>query len=51
MSKVAETKIMTNNTVTVPKPITTALDLEIGDHLEWHVEDGSITVKKKEEPR
>lgn len=46
MPKIAQTKVLGNMTATVPKPVILALDLKVGDYLEWYVKDGKIIVKK-----
>ena len=46
MTKIAQTKVLGNMTATVPKPVILALVLKAGDHLEWHVKDGEIIIRK-----
>ena len=45
--KIAETRVSPKYTTTVPSPVRKALELEVGDVIEWHVEDGKIVVRKK----
>jgi bifunctional DNA-binding transcriptional regulator/antitoxin component of YhaV-PrlF toxin-antitoxin module len=46
LAKIAQTKVLGNMTATVPKSVALALDLKVGDHLEWHIKDGKIIVRK-----
>jgi AbrB family looped-hinge helix DNA binding protein len=48
MGALTDTKISEKNLTTVPKPVRNFLDLQAGDRVEWHVEDGCIVVKKQE---
>lgn len=45
MGLLTDTKLNSNLT-TVPEPVRNYLDLEGGDRLEWHVEDGEVVVRK-----
>ncbi len=45
--KVAESRISPKHTTTVPKSIREALDLKVGDVIEWHVKEEKVIVKKK----
>lgn len=46
--KVAESTVSPALLTTVPAAIRTALKIEVGDVLEWHVEEGNrIEVRKK----
>lgn len=47
MGLLAETTVSAKNLTTVPKAVRNFLDVEGGDRLEWHVEDGHITVVKR----
>lgn len=47
MSLLAETTVSSKNLTTVPKAVRNFLELDAGDRLEWHVEDGRITVLKQ----
>ena len=46
--KFAETPISTQQTVYLQDHVMEALKLKVGDVLEWHVNGGEVTVKKKE---
>lgn len=50
MSLLAETTVSAKNLTTVPKAVRNFLEVEAGDRLEWHVEDGRITVVKQVGP-
>lgn len=45
MGLLTDTKVSKNLT-TVPEPIRNYLELESGDRIEWHIEDGEIYVRK-----
>ena len=47
MSLVAETTVSSKHLTTVPKAVRNFLEVAGGDTLEWHVEDGRITVAKQ----
>jgi AbrB family looped-hinge helix DNA binding protein len=49
MSLLADTTVSAKNLTTVPKAVRNFLEVEPGDRLEWHVEDGRITVRKQSE--
>lgn len=49
MSLLADTTVSSKNLTTVPKAVRNFLELEPGDRLEWHVEDGRITIHKETE--
>lgn len=40
------TKIMSNNTITLPKEIREKLKVEVGDYVKWIDEKGRITIEK-----
>ena len=48
MGTLADTKISEKNLTTVPKPVRSFLSLEVGDRVEWHVENGDIVVRKRD---
>lgn len=50
MSLLAETTVSAKNLTTVPKAVRNFLEIEAGDRLEWHVEDGRITVVRQPPP-
>lgn len=45
--KVAETRINKKNMTTVPRAVREALELRVGDVIEWHIENERIVVRKK----
>ncbi len=45
--KIAESRVSKRYLVSLPRAVRTALGLDVGDVVEWHVEDGKIVVKKK----
>ncbi|RLE98904.1 MAG: hypothetical protein DRJ57_03150 [Thermoprotei archaeon] len=45
--KIAESRVSKRYLVSLPRAVRTALGLDVGDVIEWHVEDGKIVVKKK----
>lgn len=47
MSLLAETTVSSKNLTTVPKAVRNFLEIEAGDRLEWHVEDGQITIRRR----
>lgn len=47
MSLLADTAVSEKNLTTVPKAVRNFLGIEPGDRLEWHVEDGRVTVHKQ----
>lgn len=47
MTLVAETSVSAKNLTTVPKAVRNFLGIGAGDTVEWHVEDGAITVYKR----
>lgn len=47
MSLLAETAVSAKNLTTVPKAVRNFLDIEPGDRLEWHVQDGRITIARQ----
>lgn len=49
MSRLADTTVSSKNLTTVPKAVRNFLELEPGDRLEWHVENGRITIQKESE--
>ena len=49
MGLLTSTKL-NDNLTTVPEPVRNYLQLESGDRVEWHVEDGQIVVRKQVEP-
>lgn len=49
MGLIAETTVSAKNLTTVPKAVRNFLDIEAGDRLEWHVEDGRVTVVTAED--
>lgn len=46
MGMLTDSKVSKNLT-TVPEPIRNYLEIESGDRLEWHIEDGQIIVRKQ----
>jgi len=46
--KVATTKISPQFHTVVPSEVRPWLKVEGGDHLDWYVENGLVTIKKKE---
>ncbi|MCD6357915.1 MAG: AbrB/MazE/SpoVT family DNA-binding domain-containing protein [Thermoproteales archaeon] len=44
--KIAESRVSKRYLVSLPRAVRTALGLDVGDVIEWHVEDGKIVVKK-----
>lgn len=46
--KIAESTVSTGLQTHVPSAIATALNIKLGDVLEWHVEAEQILIKKKE---
>ncbi|MFB6304118.1 MAG: AbrB/MazE/SpoVT family DNA-binding domain-containing protein [Haloferacaceae archaeon] len=49
MGKLTDTKLSERNQTTVPKPVRNFLEVGPGDRVEWHVENGSVVVRKREE--
>jgi len=49
MGHLTDTKVSQKNLTTVPKPVRNFLAVEQGDHLEWHVVDGDIIVRKADD--
>jgi len=49
--KFAETTIDSNSKVYLDKNLKMALNVEIGDVLEWHITNQTVSVKKREEGR
>ncbi|MFC6838429.1 AbrB/MazE/SpoVT family DNA-binding domain-containing protein [Halomarina ordinaria] len=47
MGPLDETKISPSNTTTVPRPVRNLLELEVGDVVQWHIDDEEILVRKK----
>lgn len=47
MMKFAETPISTQQTVYLKDHIMTALELKVGDVLEWHINNGEVIVRKR----
>jgi len=47
MVKVSKSKVSSRFLLAIPKPIREALNLQVGDVLEWHVIDGKIVVRKR----
>lgn len=47
MSLLADTAVSAKNLTTVPKAVRNFLEIEPGDRLEWHVEDGRVTIQKQ----
>lgn len=45
MGLLTRTKLSKNLT-TVPEPVRNYLELEPGDHVEWHIEEEEIIVRK-----
>lgn len=45
MGLLTQTKLSKNLT-TVPEPVRNYLELEPGDQVEWHIEDGEIIFRK-----
>jgi bifunctional DNA-binding transcriptional regulator/antitoxin component of YhaV-PrlF toxin-antitoxin module len=45
MGLLTDTKLSSNLT-TVPEAVRNYLELASGDRVEWHVEDGSVVVRK-----
>lgn len=46
MGLLTDTKLNSNLT-TVPEAVRNYLELDSGDRIEWHVEEGQIVVQKK----
>ena len=51
MPKVAESKITINLVTKVPASILMALDAELGDVLEWRIENNEVKVTKKRDQK
>lgn len=49
MGKLTDTKLSERNQTTVPKPVRNFLEIGAGDRVEWHVENGSVVVRKRED--
>ena len=49
MGYLTDTKVSEKYLTTVPKPVRNFLDVSPGDRIEWHVEDGNIVARKREE--
>lgn len=47
MVKLGETKVWGRSYTTIPFAVRGVLDIKNGDMLEWVLNDGSITIKKK----
>jgi antitoxin PrlF len=45
------TRLTTKHQTTIPLEVRRALDLEAGDHVEFSVEDGRVTLRKAEAAR
>ena len=45
--KVAETKISSQWATTIPSEARPWLKAEVGDVLEWHIDNGEVVVRKK----
>ena len=45
--KIAESRVSKRYLISVPRAVRTALNISVGDVIEWHIEDGKIVVKKK----
>lgn len=45
MGHLTDTKVSEKYLTTIPKPVRNFLELEEGDSIEWHVEDGDIIIK------
>ncbi|RLF22865.1 MAG: hypothetical protein DRN15_07930 [Thermoprotei archaeon] len=45
--KIAESRVSKRYLVAIPRAVRVALNIDVGDVIEWHVEDGKIVVKKK----
>lgn len=45
--KIAETKVTRRFMTTIPRPIREALNIKLGDVIEWHVENEKVVVRKK----
>ena len=45
--KIAESRVSKRYLVAVPRAVRIALKIDVGDVIEWHVEEGKIVVKKK----
>lgn len=48
MGLLTDTKLNSNLT-TVPEAVRNYLELDSGDRIEWHIEDGKIVVQKQVE--
>ncbi|MFC5971683.1 AbrB/MazE/SpoVT family DNA-binding domain-containing protein [Halomarina salina] len=48
MGYLTDTKVSEKNLTTVPKPVRNFLGVGAGDRVEWHVEEGSIVVRKQD---
>jgi len=46
MVKVAETKVYKGNKTAVPPAVMEALNLNVGDAVEWHIENEKVILKK-----
>lgn len=49
LMKVAESTVSPALLTTVPHAIRTALKIEVGDILEWHVENNEVKVRRKKQ--
>lgn len=47
LMKVAETKISPRSQTVVPPAIRTALKVEAGDYIEWHITNQTVVVSKR----
>lgn len=45
MGRLTETTVSEKYLTTIPKPVRNFLEVEEGDRIEWHVEDGDIIVE------
>lgn len=48
MGLLTETTVSEKHLTTIPKPVRNFLEVERGDRLEWHVEDGRIIVRRSD---
>jgi len=45
--KIAESRVSKRYLISVPRAVRIALNISVGDVIEWYIEDGKIVVKKK----
>lgn len=46
MRRLAKSKVMSKNTVTIPKAIREILEIKVGEYIDWYIENDRIIVRK-----